>query len=1280
MMERFDLVGLFIQVLNMSLAASWAALLVMGGRLLLRRAPRVFSYGLWCVVLLRLVLPFSFPSPASLMPRPQTIPQEIVHLPQPRIESGFAVLDQAVNQSLPPAAPQASATPVQRWLEIGAAVWLLVAALLAVYCVLSYLRFCHRLREATWLEGRVWESDRIPTAFVLGFLRPRVYLPLGLGEEERRYILCHEETHIRRLDHLVKPLAMLLLCVHWFNPVLWVSYLLMCRDMEMSCDEQVMAKLGTGIRKGYSASLLTLSARQNGLMTPLAFGENDVKSRIQNVLRYQKPAVWVLLLALVLGLALAFCLLTDPAEDWLPLSRQGGIPHHGAIQGESVRVERRDAGAALLTNPEQVARLREVIAGLAVGRRPVPAGNPGEDWELRVTFLQPDTGSVREFSLCFTPGAVWEETGDSSSRAYPLKDPADLYRAVEETTFLTAPDDAGEYYVSFQEVLDRKEQRYVLTKEPLIGSRLASLLLDGTLLEEKPGGTPPAGSYLFISMGNPGTGYFVYETGGRYYVERPEDYRLELTQETYQEIRGIYQTVSRRETPDETNGYYTGFEETVAGKRLRKFTSYRGETATKLAELILGGADVPLNPLEKAAPTDSYLRIEIRDPGNAYYLYQDQGRYYAEQLTNYRVELTEDAYRQIRDLYLDAATEGIVNETLSFYAEGGMEEIARVGIEGYFGAFVREDIPEELRILRFTLGEITPMAGTLAEFAVSLRWDYDTTEASRWISANGNGAPGQGFTGWHWTENYQEFRFRQIQGKMYYIAELGTGGAGQGLAPIQAQQESDGPAQRAEQALTQLLSCTVQQAEDYDAALLRAMEGAPASGGEYGSDILDYHTRRFGGTMTGGCIDTLVANRTLNRVIQLVQSAGSDVSVGEGTITRHTGEAEVYDFTAVIKTAAGETAATAKGIITMGQEGTVWKATRISLSLDAASPAGPGESSGSGSSTPPADPLAAFRLESYLNREPVNDTAPADALCAYLLDHLTQGQYSLIRRQRDSVNGQWPVVWAAVPDAAPVEALLANYPGTPAPVEYQQVSFSAAQLGEAEEAMRAFLRQNPEIDYYQVASRYDAVLVQLIAESGAVEDFAAAYPVADIYRLDVSADYANWNPDTDPDPNPTSEETIQRCSTLVDELYEALPMDTYNHIEAWWEGESVILKIAVTDEAAVDRFLEGWTGTRWNVLQKTDGLCSRGRLAAFTQAVTELDFGPGASCDAGESYGTAIVYLSYDSEEATEEAARQGMPEAVSRLMAEMDIPAQLVDYGVMTYRPPLPPGVNPDT
>ena len=136
-----------------------------------------------------------------------------------------------------------------------------------------------------------------------------------------------------------------------------------------------------------------------------------------------------------------------------------------------------------------------------------------------VTFLQPDTGSVREFSLCFTPGAVWEETGDSSSRAYPLKDPADLYRAVEETTFLTSPDDAGEYYVSFQEVLDRKEQRYVLTKEPVIGSRLASLLLDGTLLEEKPGGAPPAGSYLFISMGNPGTGYFVYETGGRYYVE-----------------------------------------------------------------------------------------------------------------------------------------------------------------------------------------------------------------------------------------------------------------------------------------------------------------------------------------------------------------------------------------------------------------------------------------------------------------------------------------------------------------------------------------------------------------------------------------------------------------------------------------------------------------------------------------------------------------------------------------------------------------------------------------
>ena len=1270
-------VGWFIQILNMSLGAAWAALLVMAGRLLLQKAPKKIPYALWGVVLFRLVCPVSFTSIFSLMPRPQTIPQDILYAPQPEIESGFVVFDQAVNQSLPPAAPaaNASANPVQFWLEIGSLVWQVGALLLLLYCVLSYLRFSRRLGEATLREGNIWESDRIPTAFVLGFFRPRIYLPLGLEEEEREYILCHEETHIRRMDHLIKPLALLLLCVHWFNPVLWLAYFLMCRDMEMSCDELVMEKLGSGIRKGYSTSLLAVSARQSGLVTPLAFGENDVKNRIQNVLRYKKPAFWVLMAALVLGVILAFCLLANPREQWIPLLEQEDLPYHGGSWAEKIQVERQGSGRVLLEDPEQVRQLRELVTGLEVGKKPVPSKERNAVWELRLTFLGDGDNSA---TLCFTSDTVWGK----DERVYPLRESAHLYRMVEDFTFLTDPSQAGEYRVSFLEVLDGREQQYLISTEPLVGSRLASLLLDGTLLEEKPGQTPPTGSYLFINMGNPGTGYYLYELDGRFYLERPEDYRLELAEAIYREIVEVYQTVSRQEIPGETKGVYTGFEETAAGKRLRKFTGYQGETATKLAELILGGADVPLNPLEKVVPTDSFLRVEIREPGNAYYIYEDQGHYYAERLMNYRVELTEDAYQQIRNLYLDTAEEGVLQEALSFYAEGEMADIARVGVEGYFGAFTAEDIPEELRILRFTLGEIVPMAGTLEEFAVSFLWDYDTTGESRWLSANGNGQPAADFDGWHWTENYQEFRFRRVQGKLYEVAGLGTGGGGQGLAPIQT---AGGPSRRAQMALEQLLSWTVQQVEEGDAAVDRARAAVPLpSGGtgidEYGSDLLDYYADRLGDVMSGDCIQRMVADRTLNRVISLARSAGADIGANGIALERRAAGAEVYDFLATIQTVAGETVATAQGNLTMEQEGTVWKATRIALTVGASTSGGGQTTTPTGSGT---DPLARFRLENYLDREPGSDTAPADALCAYLIQHLTQEQYSAIGRVRDSATGRYPVVRVAAADTAPVEALLAGYTGTPAPVEYQATPFSAAQLKEARSAVNTFMKEHTNSGYYLLTTLYDGVLVQIPEENQALRAFIAAYPVEDIFRLEVSPQVLNRNPDTDPAPFPTSPETERRRNALVDELYDALPMDAYNHFELWCEGESIILEIAVTDEAAVDQVLNRWSGTKWNQMQKIDGRCSRARLAAFAQAVNQLDFGPGASAEnAHEGYGRVGISVSYDTEEATEEANWRGMPEAVSRLMTEMGIPADLVDYGVMGYRPPSGPGmtVNPDT
>ena len=366
---------LFIQILNMSLGAAWAALFVIAARFFLRRFSHCYCYALWGVVLFRLVCPVSFSSVLSLMPRPQAIPQDIAYAVQPGIESGFAVIDQAVNQTLASAPLPAVATPaaaavnpIQAWLGAGMLVWQAGTALLLLYGLASFLHFLGKLQGAVLVQDNIWESDRVPTAFVLGVFRPRIYLPTGLKEQEKRYVLCHEQTHIRRMDHIIKPVSLLLLTVHWFNPVLWLAWFLMRRDMEMSCDELALRKLGLEVRKDYSACLLNLSARQSGLAAPLAFGENDVKGRIVNILRYKKPALFGTVLSVVLAGALGFCLLSNPGENNRTVipdpdpNEDSGITlanldgdGSGAVQGEPAPEPEKGIDLAIYQSPDEPA-------------------------------------------------------------------------------------------------------------------------------------------------------------------------------------------------------------------------------------------------------------------------------------------------------------------------------------------------------------------------------------------------------------------------------------------------------------------------------------------------------------------------------------------------------------------------------------------------------------------------------------------------------------------------------------------------------------------------------------------------------------------------------------------------------------------------------------------------------------------------------------------------------------------------------------------------------------
>ena len=309
----------FLQVLNMSITSCYVILFIIVARLLLKKAPKVFSYALWSVALFRLVCPFSFESIFSLISiNTQTIPQDIMYAQTPQIHSGVTAIDQAVNNSLPAPVAFASANPMQIWIALGEAIWLFGIVVLILYSIFTTVRLYAKLKSARFITDNIYELDRIKTAFVFGIINPKIYLPTDLSETERAYIIKHEQAHIKRLDHIVKPIVFLILCIHWFNPLVWIAFFLMGEDMELSCDESVIKEMGSDIKKDYSASLLSLSTGRRIIGgCPLAFGENNTKGRIMNILNYKKPGFWVVILAVIAVLAISIGLMSNPQKEQL---------------------------------------------------------------------------------------------------------------------------------------------------------------------------------------------------------------------------------------------------------------------------------------------------------------------------------------------------------------------------------------------------------------------------------------------------------------------------------------------------------------------------------------------------------------------------------------------------------------------------------------------------------------------------------------------------------------------------------------------------------------------------------------------------------------------------------------------------------------------------------------------------------------------------------------------------------------------------------------------------
>ena len=301
----------------MSITSAFVVAALCFARLSLKKAPKIISYCLWAVAGFRLVFPFSIEGVFSLIPfKAHTIPPDIATQSVPHIDSGIPFINDVVSGVLPTLSSVAGENPLRFWTTIGSWVWFSVAAVMLVLGVAFYIRLKHKMGSAIRVEGNLYETDGIRSPFVLGVLKPKIYIPLDLSGQEREYIILHERTHIRRCDHIIKFAAYFILCLHWFNPLAWAAFLLMGLDMEMSCDERVLKELGGQLSRDYSMSLLSLATGQRMInRTALAFGEDGVEKRIKNVLKFRKSSRITVALAISFVTILSLGLVVSRASS-----------------------------------------------------------------------------------------------------------------------------------------------------------------------------------------------------------------------------------------------------------------------------------------------------------------------------------------------------------------------------------------------------------------------------------------------------------------------------------------------------------------------------------------------------------------------------------------------------------------------------------------------------------------------------------------------------------------------------------------------------------------------------------------------------------------------------------------------------------------------------------------------------------------------------------------------------------------------------------------------------
>ena len=413
--------AVFLKLLNLSISASWLVLAVLVLRLISKRSPKWVNVLLWGIVALRLVLPFSIESALSLIPSAETVsPAAVQFDPAPTITSGVSVIDNAVNPSLSEhfaAVPTASVNPLYVGAYLAGWVWLIGLGAMLLYALVSYLRLRRRVSVSLPIQDHIYLCDAISSPFILGVVKPRIYLPSGLDEVQRQNVLSHERAHLARRDHWWKPLGFALLAVYWFNPVLWLAYALLCRDIELACDERVIRDMNETAIKTYSTVLLACSVPRKAVVAcPLAFGEVGVKERVRNALHYKKPAFWVVAASVTVCIVVAVCFLTNPPTD---TDAAGLVGFH---REQVTYADVTDESGAQPSNVQLTAEETDAVYALldALQYKRLGAASAMEDCYARLYFISA-AGERCEIMLSEREMLVNPITGGKTARLYELR-------------------------------------------------------------------------------------------------------------------------------------------------------------------------------------------------------------------------------------------------------------------------------------------------------------------------------------------------------------------------------------------------------------------------------------------------------------------------------------------------------------------------------------------------------------------------------------------------------------------------------------------------------------------------------------------------------------------------------------------------------------------------------------------------------------------------------------------------------------------------------------------